>query len=58
MFYGYFSGLAFVVIFLGFVGGLGILSLGVLGLYVSKIFNQIKNRPCYIIKNKFNFNKI
>ena len=58
MFYGYFSGLAFAVIFLGFVGGLGILSLGVLGLYVSKIFNQIKNRPCYIIKNKFNFNKI
>jgi len=56
-FYGYFSGLAFVTIFLGLVGGLSILSLGVVGLYVSKIFNQIKNRPKYIIRNKFNFNK-
>ena len=56
-FYGYFSGLAFVVIFLGLVGGLSILSLGVVGLYVSKIFNQVKNRPNYIIRNVFNFNK-
>lgn len=32
------------------VGGLLMLSIGILGIYISKIFNQTKNRPLYIIK--------
>lgn len=32
------------------VGGIIIFSIGVIGIYVSKIFNQTKNRPLFIIK--------
>lgn len=32
------------------VGGIIIFSIGLIGIYISKIFNQIKNRPLYIIK--------
>jgi putative glycosyltransferase len=35
------------------VGGLIMLSVGILGIYISKIFNQTKNRPLYIIKNTY-----
>jgi glycosyltransferase involved in cell wall biosynthesis len=30
--------------------GIQILSMGILGLYISKIFNEVKNRPLYIIR--------
>jgi putative glycosyltransferase len=33
------------------VGGIIIFCIGIIGLYISKIFNQIKNRPLFIIKN-------
>lgn len=33
-----------------FLGGVAILSIGVLGIYLSKIFKEIKNRPLSIIK--------
>ncbi len=35
-------------------GGLIIFSIGIVGLYVAKIFNQVKNRPLYIIKSIIN----
>ena len=38
-----------------FVGGLILLILGVLGLYIGKIFDQVKGRQIYIIKDKINF---
>ena len=37
-----------------FVGGLILFVLGVLGLYIGKIFDQVKNRPLYIIDKKIN----
>jgi putative glycosyltransferase len=33
------------------VGGLIIFCIGVIGLYISRIFNQVKNRPLYLIKS-------
>jgi len=33
------------------VGGIIIFCIGIIGLYISKIFNQIKKRPLFIIKN-------
>lgn len=36
------------------VGGLILTSIGVIGIYISKIFNQVKNRPPYIIKSIIN----
>ena len=35
---------------LGFFSGIQLLSLGIVGLYVGRIYNQIKNRPLYIVK--------
>lgn len=34
-----------------FLSGIIILSLGVIGLYVGKIFQEVKRRPLYVIKN-------
>ena len=35
-----------------FIGGAIISSIGVLGLYVGRIFNEVKRRPKYLIKQK------
>ncbi|MGL1890235.1 MAG: glycosyltransferase family 2 protein [Spirochaetaceae bacterium] len=43
------QGWATMVISMWFLGGLTILILGVVGLYISKIFEQTKNRPIFII---------
>lgn len=34
------------------VGGISFLLLGIIAIYVAKIFQEVKNRPLYIIKNK------
>lgn len=33
------------------VGGLILFSVGVMGIYLAKVFNQVKGRPLYIVKN-------
>lgn len=38
-----------------FVGGLLMLMLGVLGLYIGKIFDQVKGRQLYIVMDRVNF---
>ena len=38
-----------------FVGGLLLLMMGVLGLYIGKIFDQVKGRPLFVIMDKVNF---
>lgn len=38
-----------------FVGGLILITLGVIGLYIGKIYDEVKNRQLYIIKDKVNF---
>jgi dolichol-phosphate mannosyltransferase len=49
------SGYTSIIISIWFLGGLIILNLGVLGLYISKIFTGIKDRPLYIIDKTINF---
>ena len=55
IFVGFSSGWASLIIFIGFIGGINILSVGVVGVYISRIFKQVKNHPQYIIKEKINF---
>jgi dolichol-phosphate mannosyltransferase len=43
-----------IILSIWFLGGLIILNLGVIGLYISKIFAGIKNRPLYIIDKSIN----
>ena len=39
-----------LIISIWLVGGIIIFSVGILGLYISKIFNQVKSRPLFLIK--------
>ena len=43
-------GYASIVVLLLFIGGLQLLSLGIVGEYLSKVYDQVKNRPVYILK--------
>ena len=45
------SGFTSTMLSLWFLGGTVILFLGILGLYVAKIFQEIKRRPLYIIRD-------
>lgn len=40
-----------------FVGGLLLFVMGILGLYVGMIFDQVKDRPLYVIRTKKNFDE-
>jgi glycosyltransferase involved in cell wall biosynthesis len=44
------SGWAWVLISMHFLGGLILLALGVLGEYVGRIYEQVKDRPLYVLK--------
>jgi dolichol-phosphate mannosyltransferase len=37
------------------IGGLQLILLGVTGLYIGKIFEEIKHRPLYIVKESLGF---
>ena len=41
-----------IILFISFI----MLQLGIISLYVSRIYSNILNRPCYIIKEKLGFN--
>lgn len=43
-----------LIVSVWFLSGLIITVLGVVGLYVGKTFDQVKNRPCYIVKEAIN----
>jgi polyisoprenyl-phosphate glycosyltransferase len=48
------TGYTSIIISIWFLGGLVIMILGVLGLYIAKIFAGVKNRPLYIVDKKIN----
>tara|TARA_Y100000768_G_scaffold168484_1_gene126152 strand:- start:49 stop:969 length:921 start_codon:yes stop_codon:yes gene_type:complete len=41
-----------LIVFITFIGGLILIVLGIIGAYISKIFEEVKNRPIYIIDEK------
>lgn len=47
-------GYASIILSLWFLSGIIIFVLGIIGLYISKIFEGIKNRPLYVIKDIVN----
>lgn len=51
------TGYATILLMLMFIGGTIILILGIIGEYIARLYNEIKNRPVYIVKEK-NFEKI
>jgi dolichol-phosphate mannosyltransferase len=50
-------GLSTTVLLITFFSGLQLLSLGLIGEYVGRIYDQTKNRPPYIIDEKINFDE-
>ena len=46
------AGWASLVTIILFIGGIQLLSLGIIGKYLAKIFLETKKRPVYIIKEK------
>ncbi|WP_297130163.1 glycosyltransferase family 2 protein [uncultured Eubacterium sp.] len=51
-------GYASIVVLVLFLGGLQLMSLGILGEYMSKVYEQVKNRPIYILKEHLTENNI
>jgi dolichol-phosphate mannosyltransferase len=47
-------GLSTTVILLSFYAGIQLLSLGLLGEYVSRIYDEVKGRPMFIVEKKIN----
>lgn len=48
------AGFSSTFISIWFLGGLNILILGVVGLYIDRIFNQVKGRPLFIVSDTIN----
>jgi hypothetical protein len=44
------EGWTFTIISVWFIGGVQMLSLGVVGEYIGKIYNEIKARPRFIVE--------
>jgi glycosyltransferase involved in cell wall biosynthesis len=50
-------GLPTTVLVITFFSGVQLLGMGLLGEYISRIYDEVKRRPLYIIDKKINFNK-
>jgi dolichol-phosphate mannosyltransferase len=48
--------LPFLIIVVMFFGGIQLIFIGVLGEYICRIFDEVKNRPLYLVKGKIGFN--
>jgi dolichol-phosphate mannosyltransferase len=50
----YVAGWASLIVMQSFIGGIILLNLGVVGLYVGRIYEEIKERPLYIVQDHLN----
>lgn len=51
-------GFATLVVAILFLGGIQLLSIGILGEYIGRIFTEVKQRPSYIIAERIGFNDL
>ena len=47
------TGFTTVILLLLGIGSMLMISVGIIGLYISKIYDEIKSRPVYVVKNEF-----
>jgi dolichol-phosphate mannosyltransferase len=50
-------GYASIMVSILFLGGVQLITIGILGEYLGRIYNEAKSRPLYIIEEKLNFNE-
>ena len=50
-------GLSTTVILISFFAGIQLLSLGLVGEYISRIYDEVKNRPMYIVEKRIGFDE-
>jgi dolichol-phosphate mannosyltransferase len=50
-------GLSTNVLLITFFSGIQLLALGLIGEYIGRIYDQVKQRPSYIIEKKINFDE-
>lgn len=49
------QGWSVAIIFMSLIGGINMILLGVIGEYISRIYDETKNRPLYIVRDAVNF---
>ena len=50
-------GLSSTILIITFFSGIQLLGLGLLGEYIGRIYDEVKNRPNFLIDKKINFEK-
>ena len=45
-----------IMVAIAFLGGIQLLSIGILGEYIGRIFTEVKKRPHYLLAKKYDFN--
>jgi dolichol-phosphate mannosyltransferase len=48
------TGFTTVIILLLMIGSMLMISLGLIGLYIAKIYEEVKSRPGYVVKEELN----
>jgi dolichol-phosphate mannosyltransferase len=48
----YVPGIASVLIAVGLLGGIQLITIGVIGEYVGRIYDEVKRRPLYVVRNR------
>jgi glycosyltransferase involved in cell wall biosynthesis len=48
-------GFASIVVLILFFGGVQLVTLGIIGEYLGRVYQEVKNRPLYIVRDRMNF---
>lgn len=51
------SGFTTTVFSIWFVGGMIMMQIGIVGIYIGKVFDQVKGRPLYVVMDEVNIDK-
>ena len=55
---GYPLGTPTIIVLILFMGGVQLIGIGILGEYIARIYDDVKNRPRFLIDKSINFTKI